>query len=80
MPENVHSQYTVRPTRYYWSAEVNIRYFRLGFRDATIENISHGRYNNSAVYLYSTWSIFEINIIVFPGGMDFRQFWKSLNN
>ena len=24
MPENVHSQYTVQPTGFYWSAEVNI--------------------------------------------------------
>ena len=67
MPENVQRQYTVRPTRFYWSAEVSIQYFRLGFGDATIEKISHVRYNNSAVWLYSTGSIFEIDIIVFPG-------------
>ena len=32
--KNGHSQYTVQPTRFYWSAEVNIQYFRLGFGDA----------------------------------------------
>ena len=47
--KNAHRQYTVQPTRFYWSAEVIIQYFRLGFGDATIEQISHGRYNNSAV-------------------------------
>ena len=43
---------------------VNIQYSGLGFSDATVEKISNGRYTNSAVYLYLTRSIFEINIII----------------